>query len=198
MIYLYLKTHNITGLKYLGKTTQDPFKYRGSGTVWLRHLKKYGYDIHTEILYKSTDPLEFNILAKQYSKDLNIVESNDFANLCPEEGQGGHTTYSYNRNKKISDKLKGRHAHWIKKFHNKGKTVAVNKNTNEIVSITIEEFQNNSNYIGIASKNKGIPRNKRKPYNRKNSIVTCPHCHKSGAKMNMTRYHFDNCKFISK
>ena len=24
--------------------------------------------------------------------------------------------------------------------------------------------------------------------------VTCPHCNKIGAKFNMTRYHFDNCK----
>jgi hypothetical protein len=24
--------------------------------------------------------------------------------------------------------------------------------------------------------------------------VTCPHCNKEGAKFNMTRYHFDNCK----
>tara|TARA_B100001287_G_scaffold276591_1_gene288051 strand:+ start:3024 stop:3422 length:399 start_codon:yes stop_codon:yes gene_type:complete len=25
-------------------------------------------------------------------------------------------------------------------------------------------------------------------------IVQCPHCNKKGAKFNMTRYHFDNCK----
>jgi hypothetical protein len=31
MISLYIKTHNTTGMKYLGKTTRNPFKYRGSG-----------------------------------------------------------------------------------------------------------------------------------------------------------------------
>jgi hypothetical protein len=36
---LYVKTHNITGLKYFGKTTNDPFKYKGSGKYWLDHLK---------------------------------------------------------------------------------------------------------------------------------------------------------------
>jgi transposase len=51
LIYLYVKTHNKTGLKYLGKTTKlDPHKYSGSGKRWLRHLKKHGFDYTTEIL----------------------------------------------------------------------------------------------------------------------------------------------------
>ena len=29
-IYLYKKTHKVTGLQYLGKTVRDPFKYNGS------------------------------------------------------------------------------------------------------------------------------------------------------------------------
>ena len=41
--YLYVKTHRITGLKYLGKTKQDPYKYRGSGVYWTSHIKKHGY-----------------------------------------------------------------------------------------------------------------------------------------------------------
>ena len=50
-IYLYKKTHNITGLKYLGKTkSKDPYKYKGSGTMWSSHIKKYGYNVTTEIL----------------------------------------------------------------------------------------------------------------------------------------------------
>ena len=28
--------------------------------------------------------------------------------------------------------------------------------------------------------------------------VTCPHCNKEGAKFNMTRFHFDNCKINKK
>lgn len=38
IIHLYVKIHNVTGLKYFGKTTKDPFKYRGSGKYWLAHL----------------------------------------------------------------------------------------------------------------------------------------------------------------
>lgn len=94
MIYLYLKTHNKTGYQYLGKTISDPFKYKGSGLLWTRHLKKHGNDVTTEILFQSADKEEFKQKALEISKKLNIVESINFANLCYESGQGGNT---YNR-----------------------------------------------------------------------------------------------------
>lgn len=88
--YLYIKTHNITGLKYFGKTTaKDPFKYRGSGTVWLRHLKKHGRDISTEILGHYTNKEECLNAALEFSKENNIVESAEWANLKEESLDGG-------------------------------------------------------------------------------------------------------------
>jgi hypothetical protein len=90
-IYLYLKTHNKTGLKYLGKTTKDPFLYKGSGSVWKHHIAKHGYDVSTEILFESTSKEEFKEVAIKFSKLHNIVESSEFANLTTEEGQGGAT-----------------------------------------------------------------------------------------------------------
>jgi hypothetical protein len=42
--WLYVKVHNKTGLKYLGKTIQDPYKYGGSGVHWSSHVKKHGND----------------------------------------------------------------------------------------------------------------------------------------------------------
>jgi len=56
MLFLYKKTHNKTGLKYLGKTQQDPYKYKGSGTYWTRHLAIHGNDVSTEILLETEDP----------------------------------------------------------------------------------------------------------------------------------------------
>lgn len=91
IIYLYLKTHNVTGLKYLGKTTQDPFKYNGSGKYWKLHLKEHGINLTTKILYQTNDNEEFKKVATYYSHKYNIVESNKFANLIIEEGQGGDT-----------------------------------------------------------------------------------------------------------
>ena len=49
-IYLYVKTHRVTKLKYFGKTVRDPYKYRGSGKHWKAHLKVHGYDIDTTII----------------------------------------------------------------------------------------------------------------------------------------------------
>jgi hypothetical protein len=108
-IYLYLKTHNVTGLKYLGKTTQDPFEYQGSGIVWSCHLKKYGYDVTTEILLETTCKKEFKRVATEYSEKWNIVESKEFANLTTEQGQGGRLVEFWTEEtyKKISKKSKG-------------------------------------------------------------------------------------------
>ena len=36
--YLYVKTHNVTGLKYFGKTTRNPLTTNGSGVYWKSHI----------------------------------------------------------------------------------------------------------------------------------------------------------------
>jgi hypothetical protein len=93
---LYLKTHNQTGLKYLGKTVGDPFSYKGSGKIWQRHLKKHGDDHTTKILLETDDPSELRKWGLYYSNFWNIVESKEFANLCPEMGSGGDTSMTDN------------------------------------------------------------------------------------------------------
>lgn len=92
MIYLYVKTHNITGLKYLGKTTQDPYTYKGSGKRWLNHLKKHGNDVTTEIVGQFTTIEELQQISIPLSEKFNIVDSNQWANLRPESGDGGDTS----------------------------------------------------------------------------------------------------------
>ena len=94
--FLYIKQHNITGLKYFGKTIRDnPEKYKGSGAYWADHLKKHGNDVST-IWYKQfnnkTELVEF---ATNFSVKNNIVEAknNDgkkiWANLAIENGLDG-------------------------------------------------------------------------------------------------------------
>ena len=105
-IYLYVKTHNKTGLKYLGKTSkQDPHKYTGSGTRWLNHLRKHGYDYNTEILLECQTIEEIKHWGMYYSSLWNVVESSDWANLKPESGDGGVITSEIAI--KISNALKG-------------------------------------------------------------------------------------------
>jgi hypothetical protein len=90
MIHLYLKTHNITGLKYLGKTSaKNPHTYQGSGKYWKNHINKHGYDVNTEILASSERPSEIRKLGLEFSEKLDIVKSNEFANLKVESGDGG-------------------------------------------------------------------------------------------------------------
>ena len=87
--YLYIKIHNKTGLKYFGKTTQNPFKYKGSGVRWLRHIKKHGYDVTTKIVGFFVDELECKNFAMKFSKDNNIVKSKKWANIVEEVLDGG-------------------------------------------------------------------------------------------------------------
>lgn len=89
-ITLYVKIHNVTGLKYFGKTTkQNPEKYTGSGKHWKRHLKKHGYDVTTIVVGKFTDHLECQEFAINFSIENNIVESTEWANLIVENGMDG-------------------------------------------------------------------------------------------------------------
>ena len=88
--YLYVKTHSVTGLKYLGQTrSKDPHKYPGSGKYWTAHLKKHGKQYTTEILKECLTTVEVQAWGEYYSDLWKVVENTDWANLKPEMGQGG-------------------------------------------------------------------------------------------------------------
>lgn len=88
-IYLYVKTHRITGLKYLGKTTnKNPYTYHGSGVDWTAHLKEYGYEYDTEIIKECQSNQELNEWGRYYSDLWNVAKSTDWANRIPETGGG--------------------------------------------------------------------------------------------------------------
>ena len=88
--WLYIKKHNVTGLKYFGKTVRkDPISYKGSGTHWNRHLAKHGNNVSTVWLQLFTDRDELINFALTFSKENNIIESTDWANLEFEDGLSG-------------------------------------------------------------------------------------------------------------
>lgn len=197
-VYILLKTHKKTGLQYLCRhVTKDEktcYSYNGSGTYWRKHLEKHGYDLETEILAKCETIEEAKTIGIMYSDKWDVVSNPNFANLVREEGQGGAevankrkahgSRFGYEQKpvvlvgddnpskrkevrEKISQKLKGREITWRDK---------------------LSEAR-----MGIEPWNKG----KANPHARTDHMnikIECPHCHKTGLKGAMTRWHFDNCK----
>jgi hypothetical protein len=112
--YLYLKESPL-GLKYLGKTEQDPFEYVGSGKYWKRHLAKHKFtskDIKTTILFETIDKEELKNKGLYYSELYNIVDSEEWANLKLEIGDGGGGPKSQETINKTRDTMKKRDLIW--------------------------------------------------------------------------------------
>lgn len=102
--YLMVKTHKITGLKYLCQTIKNPNTYKGFGIDWKLHLKKYGNHHTTNIIKECNTRKELTYWGKHYSKLWNVALSEEWANRIPETGGGttgedhylyDHTTYSF-------------------------------------------------------------------------------------------------------
>jgi hypothetical protein len=89
--YIYVKESPL-GLLYLGITNQDPFKYKGSGVNWKKHLEENGFgldNIKTYILHETTDEKELDHICRIYSDLLNVSKSDHWANMKKEIGDGG-------------------------------------------------------------------------------------------------------------
>jgi len=93
--YLMVKTHNITGLKYLCQTKhKDPHKYLGSGKDWLIHLMRHGKEHSTEIIIACQSRQELYYWGMYYSSLWRVVTGQDdfgnkiWANRIKENGGG--------------------------------------------------------------------------------------------------------------
>jgi hypothetical protein len=88
--YLYVKTHRITKLQYLGYTSKsDPYKYAGSGVRWNNHLRKHGYLYDTKILHRCISKSAIKAWGIFYSRLWSVANSKKWANLKDENGDGG-------------------------------------------------------------------------------------------------------------
>jgi len=112
MISLYVKTHNVTGLRYFGKTTKDPYYYKGSGIYWKKHIAKHGNDVSTIVV---GEYLEVSSLlrthALNFSVLFDIVHSTKWANLINENGVDGNcpgTIFTQETRDKIGKASTGR------------------------------------------------------------------------------------------
>jgi hypothetical protein len=119
--HLYIKQHKITKLKYFGKTTKDPNKYLGSGKHWIRHIKKHGLEIDTIWHQLFTDEKEMIEYALKFSKDNNIVESPEWANLKEENGLDGGFDKGWWSEEQIEHFRKKAKERWANGFYDKEK-----------------------------------------------------------------------------
>jgi hypothetical protein len=113
IIYLYAKRHRITGLRYFGKTRQDPYKYKGSGSYWAKHLKVHGSNVETTWVQAYTDEETLVKEAEFFSKVYNIAESDEWANLTFENGLDGR----YDVNGKNNPMYGKKHSEEVKQAH---------------------------------------------------------------------------------
>jgi hypothetical protein len=157
-IYLCVKTHTTTGLKYLCQTTNiNPHKYRGSGKYWKLHLKKHGYEHNTKIIKECSSNSELKEWGLYYSNLWNVVASNDWANLKPEEGEGAasgkynHMKLSEQRKKTSLRMLALGENHFNKSPEQKAKRIGV-KRPNHSKNMT---GKNNPMYGKKRDKTKG-------------------------------------------
>jgi hypothetical protein len=174
--YLYAKQHNVTGMRYFGKTTQNPYVYLGSGFEWLTHLyaNKNGFyhDVSTTWVMEYTDPIILEKEALFFSKVYDITNSPEWANQKPENGLDGWPTGlkpSEETCKKISQSKKG-------------KTPTDNGLRSRIRSTdTVEKWRLTKKYNNKPIWNKGL---KMPP-----APVTCLICQKITTVSALTRYH---------
>jgi hypothetical protein len=220
MIYLYLKTHNKTGKKYLGKTISNPYDYSGSGKIWKHHLKKHGNDVTTKVLFESEDKTEIKKMGIYYSNLWNIVDSSNFCNLIPEQCDGGSMPWSKESRDKLSKTMTGRKCENRKLYSEEEK-----KKRSSIRKKFLEDPDHYNDLLNQmkehchtpeATEKKSKKMSKKKWFNNGDiqirsescpgpewiegrlgyvlSAVKCPHCGKEGGSSAMKRWHFDNCK----
>ena len=200
-IYLYKKTHRITGLKYLGKTSsKDPHLYTGSGKYWKLHLNKHGFDYDTEILRECYTNDEVKQWGEYYSNLWNIVESNEWANLKIESGDGGDPG-PIGRSK-IAKAQTGR-KHTTEENEHKSKRQTGIKRSPDYLAKKIGLTYKKPKARTRPNKNKGrqltqewIDNSAKSRTGMKYKIIECPHCGKQGGSCTMPRWHFNNCKSL--
>jgi hypothetical protein len=170
-----IKTHNVTGKKYLCKTIQkDHDKYLGSGTLWRRHISKHGENISTVVIFQTEDKEHFNKICKETSIKLNVVELKEWLNIVPEHGDGGDTSMSPAFQKA---KAAGRLGHYGDKNPMKDPLIAKKNHQNQI-----GQKRPTAVIAAVSTWQNPIIREKRKP------IVECNNCGKKLTIQNLERH----------
>jgi len=172
--YIYVKTCNHCGWKYVGKSTTNRNNvkniYKGSGKHWENHLNFHKATITTFIInfFNETQKEECVNFCLWFSKMNNIVKSKKWANRKNENGLDGGDywsgkTFSKEHLENLSIAKRAEKNHFYNKKHTEETKKAIgNANRGRIKSK--EEIEK------IAEKNRGKKRNKQQKQNISNGL----------------------------
>jgi len=216
---LMIKIHNVTGLKYLCYTQKDDHvSYLGSGKHWKRHILEHGSDITTELIFETDDYDLFVKVARIKSIEFDVVNSNNWANLKLEEGDGGDTVsnkcwITNGETDRYHDVSKSIPDGWIKgrsncKFNDpkfqsemsyRGHASQTHETRLKAAAKATETKRQRNTFPNISGDNNPSKRPdvkiKLKQIAINRPFVVCPHCGKEGkASPGMYQFHFKNCK----
>lgn len=200
-----LAVKELNGIKYFCKSVRKNIEtYTGSGTRWLKHVRKYGKQ-NIKTLWVSdwfNCPIELQKFALEYSKNNNIVESKEWANLVPENGIGGGSIKghmagvpkpkSLKHRKSISKTLSGIS---LEDRHGKDKA-------NEIrlkMSLTRKgqkrpiEAVEKTRQSHIGKKRTEETKQRMREERVLRNAITCTHCKKNVLPGNFHRWHGEYC-----
>ncbi len=214
--FIYKTINNINNKIYIGihKTKNLNDGYLGSGKLLLQAIKKYGKEnFSREILQYFDSEYEMS-LQEEVIVDFNFVSREDTYNIMvggkygSKERNGltflgnNHSTevkailreYGLCKTHSVESKLKMSQNNFSKRDPEKqrehAKRAGSYKKTDEHklkISESLKKNQTNRN-PDLGKTNLGKIREK----------VECPYCKKQGAMNTMSRWHFDNCKFVQK
>jgi hypothetical protein len=175
------------GIKYFSSSSDKDFRDDQKN-----HPENYKYKI---VRICSTRD-EADILEIKLQKKFNVAKNESFYNKSTRTSMGfstAGTNLSPETKQKISEAQKG----VPKSDEHKQKMSEAHKNMSDETRQKMSEAKTSENHpmFGkeqtpehrqkISESRKGVPQEQ----------VECPHCGKIGGISNMTRYHFDNCKY---
>ena len=111
--FIYITTNLVNGKKYLGqrKYSKGWESHLGSGVAFKKALKKYGKEnFKREIIIEAETAEELNQFEKELSIKYDVVNADNWYNLC--YGGGAITGYVFSEEskRKMSEKAKGRYS----------------------------------------------------------------------------------------
>jgi len=202
-----LAIKELNGVKYFCKSVRkDIEKYTGSGVRWTNHVKKHGRE-HIRTLWISEwfyCPERLQFFALEFSKQHNIVESSEWANLIPENGLTGNTGSKKGHMAGIPKPKSNMHRDSISKTltgitleyrHGKEKAdeirskMSLAKIGNKKSKETIEKTRQTH----LGSKRGKETKQRMKEAQTRRVPLVCEHCGKSVLPGNFHRWHGDCC-----